>query len=456
MVMDPKAPALASWLCEAVPPTEFIGEELLMYRFSEYCVKLSIPLKADYLEVFLNLELKKILKTDRIKVVGTEEYSLDDPVGFNTCAEITTRVAVDYYHASSRCEISNDFIVDATQFAQRMYNKRFKELIANAYSQLQSTEDSALVNANLTDQLIALELMYGQGILSEFTDPTTDSARYKVCDTGLPAIDADMRGVYTKTLTGIEAPAGAGKTRMALACFVYRTLIQGKNVLFWALEQPEDEIKAMLVSHHAFNRFGIQVDDKAYLLNEYPTEVEDKLKTAAYELFDSGKFGKLVIREEDCYYESFISKLKSIDRLKGPFDLIVIDHMYLIESKPVEAYERKADATTIIKFGYKWLKRYARSSNKAILAINQLNREGIEASEKDQKITPTMAAGGIEVYRSTDYNLAITYTEEMEAQFKRRIQQPKKRSSSGFGSVICDVRLGICYWNQAVERSATV
>ena len=63
-----------------------------------------------------------------------------------------------------------------------------------------------------------------------------------------------------------------------------------------------------------------------------------------------------------------------------------------------------------------------------------------------------MAQGGIAVYRNTDYNLAISMTETMKLQQKRRFSQPKVRSSSGFPSFIADTRLGFCYFKQVVQQ----
>ena len=64
-----------------------------------------------------------------------------------------------------------------------------------------------------------------------------------------------------------------------------------------------------------------------------------------------------------------------------------------------------------------------------------------------------MAQGGITVYRNTDYNIAISMTETMRLQQKRRFSQPKVRASAGFGSFIADTRLGFCYFKQVVQKS---
>ena len=50
-------------------------------------------------------------------------------------------------------------------------------------------------------------------------------------------------------------------------------------------------------------------------------------------------------------------------------------------------------------------------------------------------------------------SLAISMTETMRLQQKRRFSQPKVRASAGFGSFIADTRLGFCYFKQVVQKS---
>ena len=62
---------------------------------------------------------------------------------------------------------------------------------------------------------------------------------------------------------------------------------------------------------------------------EYKAQVE----AARYDLFESGKYGKLVALEETLYVQTFINRIRNLDRLKGPFHLICIDYMGLIKVK---------------------------------------------------------------------------------------------------------------------------
>ena len=222
--------------------------------------------------------------------------------------------------------------------------------------------------------------------------------------------------------------------------------------MFLALEQKEEEIRAMLTACHVFWMFGIQMNDKMILSHSIPDEIRPQYEAARYDLFESGKYGKFVVRELDLYVETFITKIRTLDKLHGPFDLITIDYMGLLESKPAD-YRRELTEYEIIKTGFKQFKRYLRRSGKAGIAVSQFNREGIQAGKQDKEISTDMAQGGIAVYRNTDYNIAMSMTETMKLQQKRRFSQPKVRSSAGFHNFIVDTRLGFCYFKQVVQKA---
>ena len=176
------------------------------------------------------------------------------------------------------------------------------------------------------------------------------------------------------------------------------------------------------------------------------------VEAARYDLFESGKYGKIVCIESELYVENYLNKIRNWDKLKGPFDLIIIDYIGLMKSKPAQ-YQREKLKADIIATTFETFKGYIRTTRKAGIAISQFNREGIAAGNADKEITTEMAQGGITVYRNTDYNIAISMTETMRLQQKRRFSQPKVRASAGFGSFIADTRLGFCYFKQVVQKS---
>lgn len=447
--------AYADWLVTQIPAEEFKAVDRILYHYIAYTSKLNSILKRDHLENLMSGTLKTFLLKERIQVEGTEDMSYQDRTQIDTIVA-KTRAAVLLHYDMLQSETDyfvEDFAITMATFFQEqkkfhlisMYQTGFE--MVNSVQKDQSGIDDAYMFTQ--DRLGDIEAIYDESKLEILSEDTVgdDEGKFRyVTKTGLPEIDRDTNGLYTRQLWGLEGAPGAGKTRFALSLFVYRTLvIEKKNVIFFALEQTKAEIKAMLTSMHVFALFQEQISD-SMILKELVTdeEVLRHIKIAESDLFDSGVYGKLHIVDTELYVNDMERQFRSLQRLKGPFDLWVIDYMYMLQAKD-EKFKARLLQMEIIHVGYKKFKYFCRKMDVAGLAVNQLNREGVEATKKDQDVDATMAAGGLEVYRNTDYNLVIGATDEMEAQNKRRIQTPKRRSSKGISKFLVSVNMAICY-----------
>lgn len=454
-VADGKRTSQLLWFVDNFPDTEFKAEDRVMYEYARFSSMLRIPFKVEYLEVFCDDELRKFLIKDKTRITGTEDLNYNDPSALETAHRIISEVLKDTISVWER-EPRNpvDFIVSAKSFIHSQLDSRLSDVLSSAFNMKADTEDPARALNFAQMQLETVRDIYDESILEELdvsTSSVTSTHPEFVTDTGIPGIDHDIDGIYTTQLGGVEAAPGTGKTRFALGVWAYRAaVLHKKNVLYYSLEQNKEECEAMLIARHVFELFELQIADKLIYKNKVPEEYVEQVKAARLDLFESGKYGKIQIEAVDLYMETFIQKIKSIDRLKGPFDLIIIDYMALIAEQ--SSYGKPKNIGEIVSYCYKSFKKYVRHERKAGIAVNQLNREGIAASKANKEITTEMAQGGIEVYRSTDFNLTISATAEMELQNKRKISQPKKRSSEGMGSLIVDVRLGICLWYQQAKK----
>lgn len=454
-VADGKRTSQLLWFVESFPSSEFHGEDRVMYEYAVFSSTLGIPFKSSYFSVFCNDELRKFLIKTKTKITGTDGLNYDDPSALETAYKITADALKDVIVLwEKEPKDPMDFIVSAKTFIHSQLDSRLTEALSSAFNMKSDTDDAEKALTYAQMQLDNIRDIYDESILEEL-DVTTATAKETkpvfVTDTGLPGIDKDIDGIYTTQLGGVEAAPGTGKTRFALGVWAYRAAVFNKqNVLYFSLEQDASECEAMLVARHTYELFGIQIPDKLIYKDKVPEEYVEQVKAARMDLFESGKYGKIQIEAVDLYMETFIQKIKSIDRLKGPFELIIIDYMALIAEK--FTYGKPKNIGEIVSYCYKAFKKYVRKTRKAGIAVNQLNREGIAASKANKEITTEMAQGGIEVYRSTDFNLTISATAEMELQNKRKISQPKKRSSEGMGALLVDVRLGISFWFQQTNK----
>ena len=456
---DRRRLAFAAWFTETIPSQEFDGDERLFCEFLDYCVQLNVSATYKYLQVWLDTELREVMHETGVHVTGCEALRFEDPISFETAYRTTVNVLSDDFSVLETMPSSiDDFKVEVAAYMTKRRNERLTQALASTYDVLNSTNSSmnaadyALNEINAVNEIYDTDKLYE---LDEYenTHDVDNVQMVKISDCGLPAIDADSMGLYTTQLFDVEAQPGSGKTRFAIGTYCYRALtIYKKNVLYLTLEQKPAEIEAMLLACHVFWMFNIQISDKMILTDTVPDELKAQVEAAKYDLFKSGKYGKFKCLEEDLYVETFITKLCTWDKLHGPFDLICIDYMGCIESKP-GPYKKELAEYEIIKRAFKQFKRYLRNTGKAGLSISQFNREGIAAGSNDKTITAEMAQGGLAVFRNTDYNIAISWTETMRLQQKRRFSQPKVRSSAGFPSFIADTRLGFCYFKQVVQKA---
>lgn len=452
----------AYWFVTAFPNSEFQGEDAIFYDMVEYANKVGVLLTEKVISIYFARSLKTLLVKKNIHVAGTETLMYTDPNQIEEAYIVTSDIInKEYIRLLTITNDVEEFKVDADVWMQEKLNERLVQMYTDGFSIISSYKNKMMGTddaLNFTLQKVALiQEIYDPDKIEELNSQSSSTAEDKdkmrfISDTGIATIDADCHGIFGTQLFGIEAPPGVGKTKFAVGTWAYRAaVIHKQNVLYIALEQSKWEIECNLVARHIFQLFQKQINAGDIIYNNLSRDNAEVVEIARQDLFDSGKYGKIVIEaEKPLYIDTFTEQLKSWDNLKGPFDMVIIDYMTLIEQKE-GSYAKSLKDFEIAKRSYRKFKRYLRDTGKCGVAVNQLNVEGIRAGEADKKTGTTGAAGGMETYRSCDYNLVLTVTEQMEAQMKRRISQPKKRATAGFGTVIVDVRMGINLFYQSNE-----
>ena len=451
-----KRKAYASWFTVSFPESEFTEMEKLFYNLTEYASSLDIPLTERLLDIYSQKYLKAMLYKHKLHITGTELFSYDDTSQMEEALKVTKDAMYNEYMRllDIKSDINN-FKCDVDAFMQERLNERLVnmykegfEIISNVKNKLMGAGDAL----NFTEEQVSLiREVYDRDKLEELDSVHSASSVKKmrfISDTGLPTVDNDCHGIFSTQLFGIEAAPGIGKTKFSTGVWAYRAaVINHRNVAYYALEQPKSEIESLLISRHIFHLFNKQVPADFIDKDLVPKELQETVAIARQDLFESGKYGKIEIFADVLYLETFIQKFKTNDSLKGPFDMVIVDYMTLIEQKGGN-YAKALMDYEISKKAYKKFKRYLRAADKCGIAVNQLNLDGVKKSGQDKTPDTTGAAGGAETYRSTDYNIVLSCTPQMEAQMKRRLSVPKKRGTEGFGSVIVDVRLAVCYFYQ--------
>lgn len=439
------------WFSDVFPDSEFDGEDLVMKHYCNYSSRLNVPMKYSYFNTFLSTELRRLLIETGVRVPGTDNLNYSEPASLESAYLVAKEYLQNEFRILESYEIDvDDFVVAADAYMTQKLSQRVVEELGKTYETLSQGENSRETVDYALDKFILLKDIYDKELLEELVDkPRHVGGEFLfVCDTGIPVIDDDITALFTKQLFGIEAQPGTGKTRFTLGCWLYRAaVIYKKNVIYYQLEQSKTEAEAILVARHVFTLYNIQISDRMILTDDLPDDIRSKVAAAKIDLFESGKYGKIYLNRTDLYYETLVQTFKKDDKLHGPFDVIAIDYMGLIGQRPGK-YSRERLQYEVIGGSFRKFKHYVEATMKSGIAVSQFNEKGIDAGKADKEITTNMAQGGIEVYRHTDQNLALSSTTVMKAQQKMRVSQPKIRGTSGFGSAVIDTRLAFSYFYQ--------
>lgn len=445
------------WFSDCFPTTEFSGADLIMRYYVDYSGRLGVPMKYDYFNVFLGTELRKILIETGVRVPGTDNLNYGEPTGIETAYQVAREYLQNEFRILESLESDvDDFKIAADQFMTERLNIRVVEELSKSFDLLSAKDNARSTVEYALDNFMFLRDIYDDSKLEELDDADnrTENGFGFIVDTGIQAIDEDIKCLRECQLFGIEAQPGTGKTRFTLGVMVYRAaVLYHQNAIYYQLEQSKAEAEAMLVARHMFTLYNVQVADIMILNGDLPDDLRSKAEAARIDLFESGKYGKIYIAHGDLYVETLTQTFKKDDRLHGPFKLIAIDYMGLISQKADNKYHKELLEYEVINRSFRKFKRYLERTHKGGVAVSQFNQKGIDAGKADKEITTDMAQGGIAVYRHTDQNIALSRTTTMKAQQKLRVSQPKIRGTQGFGSVVIDSRLAFCYFFQMTSQA---
>lgn len=443
------------WFVSNFPAKEFVQDERLFWEFMKFCSELSEPIDMHHLDVWISSELRPLLKETNVKVPGCESLSFNDPIAFETAVSTTSVVLKDDLSVLSTLDANVDnFKVDMKAWIGKKADEKTIETLTNTYNLYASTESGDKERDFAMKALTQVCTVYDPTKLEDLEDSVSHSdgkkGRKLITDTGLPGIDNYQGGLREGQMFGIQASTGAGKTRFVIGTYIYRALtVHKKNVLYLALEQEVAEIENMLVARHIFTLFGIVIHTKLLNDDTVPEEYKSKVEAARLDLFHSDKYGKFYCKEATLYVEDLQATIDSLDKLQGPFDLVAIDYMGLIKTR----YPRNYGAS------YEWLsaaytdfKNYLRRTRKGGLAVGQFNADGDAAGNADKEIKTSHAQGGLGIYRSSDGDIALSFTPQMQAQNLRRISQVKMRDGAPIPRFLARVSLGICFFEQQVGK----
>lgn len=449
------APIYVQWFNNMFTPKDFEGLDRMFACFIAYCAKLNIVPSKSVLESYLRIDGMSDIKKYNIKVADLQGYDYNEISQLMEAVPILNKLTVaefDFYLAEDLS--SRDFKVDMYDFMSNIKQDSVILAIQEALPRLQDGSNISEVSNSLRTRLLSIDDTYDTDKIKDVDFLTPESSEEKmefICDTGIPCIDADVGGSYTRMITTINAQPAGGKTRFAMIHWVYRTLVVAKqDVLVYELEMTKTQLKNILIAYHITQLYNGTVKIPDSLMNRAGGLSEDQrhiYESAKIDLFESGKYGNLIIKEE-CIVEQFKDECTALLTANRNIKLLVIDYMGLIESRPTDRYGKRLEMYQIITDAYVAVRKIVRTMNVGAVCINQYNDQGIDAAYAGKPIKAGFIQGGHIVHRHTDYNLDITYTEEQKLAGVRGLAQSKSRGAAGFRGVLLQTDLSVSIFRQ--------
>ena len=458
------ASARTEWFASSFSADEFRGENRLLYHFLKYCSFLGIPAQEKYLDVFLRTESKKLIKQDNIKLNDMNNFNYDEPAALEEATRIINEVVASKFQQCIEEDLSDrTFKVDVAAFMKERCSERLTEMMTESFQALSTGTDAETVSDDMTWQLQSIRNNYSTKKLFklDFMEGRTYSRKDKdtmrhLFNTNLPCVDGDAGGTFSKQLMAIEGGPGTGKTRLSLIHFAYQCMVFAKkDVLYSELELSEAEVRNILVAYHIVQLFrgNVKIPDSLINKGQLTAEQEKYVEAARIDLFESGKYGKFIVQTDALIVENMEETYYPLLRRNPNIQYWIIDYAGLARSKPVGKYQQALQGYNIIQELYKTVKEIIKTADIGCLIINQLNNEGVAAAKAGKQITAGHVQGGMIVEQHSDYEIAMTATEEQQLAGMMMMSTVKVRAARGFKNVPYRTDLSISVYQQMKQSS---
>ena len=450
-----------SWFVSSFKVDFFSGVEAYLYSFLDYCNDYTIKPDEKVLEYFVKESGKSVIKKNNIKPQTLTVLDYDDPTALEESFRVLSTLLMDEWGKIIDNDVSTDFVLVAGSYLKAMAQEESQKAMMEHFSRI--SEQSFDFN-EFYDKIQSINEAMGEDLmeslqaelLANSRDPKSkkDKKMRLLFKTGIPAIDGDIGGFYSKQLWALSAQPGGGKTRLALIAFVYMcAVVYKKGVLFHELELSIEEVENILVAHHIVHLFGgrVKIPDSLINKGELSEEQQRYVDAARLDLFSSGKYGRIVIEEKDVNVRTLKAELLRFFKLNKDVEFYCMDYVGLAEDGG-RAYGKEMAAFECIKEVYKTCKSLARKMDIGVLLINQYTKEGIAKCLAGTPLAAGDIEGGQFAHRHSDYVLDMSYTQEQKAANMRGLAASKVRGASGFNLVLLMVDLSVSIFKQILSE----
>lgn len=457
---DVKAQSYVNWFATTFEPRDFDGIERFMACFIHYCAKLNVLPRKEFLEAYIAVDgmqdVKKYnVRTDTMKSFDYKQAS-QLTEAFRIIADLAKITYAEY--VSNNLE-GHDFKVDMYSFMSDMKSASIQNALMKAYPRLSDGTNVSEVSDDLMVELSDINETYDTSKIKDvdFAPSGGSSTRVRqrhIADTGIPAIDGDIGGIYSRLIYTFNAQPKSGKSRFALCNFVYPVLEAGEDVVFYETELTQSQVENILIAYHIVRVYKGRFKIPDSIMNKWDQMTDEQrqlYESARIDLFESGRYGKFYFRKP-FVVEKAKDEVLAIQRTSENIGLVVVDYMGLSKSEPLSKWEREKEEYKIISDAYKTIGDLRELIDCAFLCVNQFNDKGIDSAYAGKEIRPGMIQGGHIVQRHTDYDINMTYTEEQKLARVRTLSAGMVRGAAGFDGVLLSLDLSVSIFRQEIQR----
>ena len=453
-----------AWFVKIFEIQEFEGIEKLFMSFLVYCRDLGIVARRKYLESYLKTEGRKDIKKYNVRLEMMESLNYNEPAAFEEAYKIISTTMLNQYDAYVSIDISDsEFKVDVRAFMEIKKRECIQKVLAESFPKITQGFDVDEIVDSLQERIERIKSTYDVQTLSDLdfmsgvrrTKGDKEIMRF-LFKTGIPCIDGDVGGLYSKQVWSLTGQPGAGKTRLALAHFVYQAAVYWKHdTLVDEMEMSAIELENILIAIHICNIYKgqVKIPDKIITADELSPEQRRYVEAARIDLFESSdKYGKITIRDKRLVAETFEREMYSYLRHNKNTQFWVIDYAGLTKTVPQSQYDKPLIEYECIQEIYKGAKEIAKKADIGVLILNQFNEEGIKAAYAGKKIMPGHVQGGQIVQRHADYDIVMCMTEQQEIAGLRTLSNVKRRAATGFSNVPLATELSVSHFEQTRRK----
>lgn len=451
--------AYCAWFTKEMDINSFRGVDKLIVCFLKYCSNLHVKVSKRALSFYIKNDLERDIKKFNIKSDTMDAYDYTQISQLKEAAGILGGILTSSYDTYVLKDLTqSEFRLDMSNFFSEKKAEEMQNLFTEFYPRTMDGSNLEDVGSEMKHRISKIEELYNikklknldfiEGRVSSESEDN-ENLEY-LFDTGLPCVDGDSMGVYTHLMTTINAQPSGGKTRLTEIHWAYKCVLAGYDCIWYTTELTKAQVENIMIAHHITQLFGGSKKIPDALLNRKKELSEEQLRiyeAARIDLFESGRYGKMIIKR-GCILEELDDEVRNLLRINSNIKLLAIDYMGLIRSVPRDPRQKAYDKYQVIEKAYEIVRGILMDCSIHAVCINQYNEEGIKAAEAGRPIRSGMTEGGHCVFRYTDYDLNLTYTPEQKLAGVRMLESAKTRGTPGFPKTMLRVDLAVSYFNQ--------